>query len=361
MTSLADQEFLEANAGLDECCAKELRDNARSAIMRAKLQAVDPTRIAVAARLHALGSLSRPTMRQPFIRDSCCASNPIMCQTCEETSSSQTMSNTNYDSDDSNKSNLSDDLDSMMDSFDSLSNKDPTNEQGGWSQEEERYRRSYRNKDQETETAIDGQGQITTVSTPTSMPPQQLQITLQQLHPDYLSEEYNRRPYVVFLLVSKFNGETTFNTYLDGIATHLSHLSTTYDLTTFYILVQPKEADCRRFGIDHSLPCIVCCMDGNVVARSVNLEQFRGRMNNGLDVSERLDPWLEQCRMIGSLQRSPELFNQLYPGSENEEEYDDEDLQSKSTYCNLKGCGKHFNHTHINSGMSMNAQDLAVT
>jgi|TARA_B110000208_G_scaffold151610_1_gene183188 hypothetical protein len=327
--------FLEENA-LDPCCAKELRDQKRSAIMRAKLQAVDPTRIALQRRQQALSTVTTGTL----VLEHCCTSCPVdtsMCQACEKKD--------DYASDDST---LSDDLDSMMDSFSRHHNgtyKDDNDAADDDSAKEDN------NSDQD-----DTFGFVFSTTAKTGTPHS---ITLQLLHPDRLLNEFYRRPSVVFLLVSEFDGISTPDRFLDGVAARLSVLSYKYDLTMFYIVVQPKDVDCRHFGVDR-VPSLVCCMDGSVVARTTRLEQFQGRDSGGSDVGERLDPWLERCRMVGTALQSPEsLVNNPYPNS-SDDDHDDEDLQT-SSFCSKQGCNKTFHHTHIDVGAGINAQDLSVT
>ena len=119
------------------------------------------------------------------------------------------------------------------------------------------------------------------------------------------------------------------------------------------------------------MPALVCCLNGSVVARATRLEQFAGRdSSGGSDVGERLDPWLEQCRMIGTARQSPEsmLLQAMYrkgtgeksSGGDDHDDHDDEDLMAPQNSCGKVGCCKTFHHTHIDFGMSINAEDLNV-
>jgi hypothetical protein len=353
----------EGAANLDSCCMKELKDRKLAAELLAKLERHDPTRIAVEKRLHALGgdsftltSVQRdPGLQERFRRrftfhESCCEHNQVKCEECDYPSETE--------------SNLSDDLDAFMDSYESVREKekkkeiDKVDEADEVDDEEEdksyggRSTSSYKGKTSSNQKKlINNNTNTDTITTTTT--------TIEELHPDQVNDTLFQRSYVTFLLVHRFDGTSTSDSFVNGLACHLSVLAKTYDLTYFCIVCQPKEIDCRRFGVDR-LPSLVCCIDGAIVARATQLTQFRGRDTNGNDIGERLNPWLEKCRMIGRAQRSPEsmLLGALYDGESEDDDHDDEDLQVYK--CGKSGCCKSFYHTHIDSGMSINAEDLSV-
>ena len=333
---------------LDPCCAKEARDQKKSAEIRSRLQAVDITRIAVQRRLQALGTSSYTISNQRCVvhGQGCDHANVALCEACEETDA--------YASDDSN---LSDDLDSMLDGF-SL-NKDSGATNGRNSDNGDNGDNDDNDDNDDDDGTKDyGDHSFDTNKNKPGTSPLYAPISLEVLSPDQLSHAFRQREFVVFLLVTSFDGKTTTDSFVDGVAARMSSLAIKYDLTSFAIAVQPKDADCRRFGVDR-LPSLVCCMDKSVVARATRLEQFRGRDKGGADIGERLDPWFESCRMIGRMQQSPASLARARADSLLDD-HDDEDLQASSAYCDKDGCTKTFHHTHIATGMGINAQDLSV-
>jgi hypothetical protein len=383
-------DFIEEGASNhDSCCMKELKDRHRAAVLLAKLEKHDPTRRAVEKRLHALNAsntysltsaqrdpgLQQRFQRQFAARETCCTTHHATAQANED-SDTNDLSETD--------SNLSDDLDDFMTSFNEEEHaralekeqesqqieKDEAEAYGLSSYDHYNNYNSTTTNSTTSPTAASASASTSTstssATTATALPQP---ITLEELQPTQWNDAVAQRPHAVFLLVPSFDGTSTLDLYLDGIAQHLSFLSCTYDLTSFCLLRQPQEKDCRRYGVDR-VPALVCCLNGSVVARATRLEQFAGRdSSGGSDVGERLDPWLEQCRMIGTARQSPEsmLLQAMYQKGKGKQgsaggdhDHDDEDLMAVQNSCGKEGCCKTFHHTHIDFGMSINAEDLNV-
>ena len=190
---------------------------------------------------------------------------------------------------------------------------------------------------------------------------------MRRISSDRLEMEIVRSPRLVLMVVDQDSAsEDASSAEERAVVEHLQKLAATHALTTaFRLIVSPRNQDMRLLGVDR-VPAVVACIDGRVVARATQLEQFRGsapdRDTGTVEVAERLEPWLEHARVIGHGDGGGRRRWREGGGGDTSSGEDDIFEDAELPCCGKAGCTKDFYHVHVGlAGVGIDAQLLSVT